>query len=119
MGLWSLTSWTMSRLSRIKKDNPELLEDLDFKELVESADTIHDIKGCAESKGGKALIKFLLANVVGAVHVLSSQHPQMSHTELVAVISKMATNLATARFLTTAKGDVEALDEQIADMLRQ
>lgn len=109
----------MSRLSNITETSPHLMEDQDFKELVESADTIHDIKVCAESNGGKALVKYLLANIVGSVHVLSAQHTQMTHLELTSVISKMSTNLATARFLTTAKGDVEALDEQIAEMLRE
>lgn len=109
----------MSRVSKIKEKSPELLEDQDFAELLQSADAIHDIKVCAESNGGKALIKFLLTNVVNTVHVLSGQHQTMTHTELVATISKMSTNLATARFLTTAKGDVDELDKQIAEMLRE
>lgn len=109
----------MSRVSKIKEKSPELLEDQDFAELLESADAIHDIKVAAESNGGKALIKYLLTNVVNTVHVLSGQHQTLSHTELVAIISKMSTNLATARFLTTAKGDVDELDKQIAEMLRE
>lgn len=109
----------MSRLNKIKEKSPELLEDQDFAELLKSADAIHDIKVCAESNGGKALIKYLITNVVNTVHVLSGQHQNMTHIELVTTISKMSTNLTTARFLTTAKGDVEELDKQIAEMLRE
>lgn len=107
----------MSRLNNIKEKNPELLEDQDFAELLTSADTIHDIKVAAESNGGKALITYLLASVVNTIHVLSSQHQTMTHLELTAALSKMSTNLSTARFLTTAKGDLEELDKQIEEML--
>jgi HKD family nuclease len=107
----------MSRLNKIKEEKPDLLEDNDFEELLRSADTIHDISVAAESNGGKALIKYLLTNVVNTVHLLSSQHQTMTQTELTSTLSKMSTNLATARFLTTAKGDVEELDKQIQEML--
>lgn len=109
----------MSRLSNVQKERPELLEDTDFSELIESADKIHSIKVAAESEGGRELISFLLMNVVNSIHVLSGRHQEATHTELVSIISRMSANIATARFLSTAKGDIENLDEQIAEMLRE
>lgn len=109
----------MSRVSKIKSTNPELFQDEDFKELLESADKIHAVKVAAESEGGKALVSYLLMNVVNGLHTLSAVHQTATHTELLSIIAKMSTNLATARFLTTAKGDVEELDKQIAEMLEQ
>lgn len=107
----------MSRLAKIKQDNPELLEDQDFRELLEHADKIHDIKAVTEMNGGKALINYLLKDVVNGVYVLTARADTATHHEMVAILSRMKANLATVRFLSTAKGDVEHLDERIKEAL--
>lgn len=108
----------MSRLSKIKEDRPDLLLDEDFAELVKSADKIHDLKATAESNGGKILIDFLINNIINTVYILSAQHQAMTQAEITSALSKLSANLATVRFLSTAKGDVDELDKQIAEQLR-
>lgn len=109
----------MSRVNKVRKDRPDLLEDNDFEDLLRSADKIHAVKVAAETEGGQALIKHHLNQVVNSVHILTARHQDASHHELISIIAKMGANLATARFLTTAKGDIEDLDQQIADMLKE
>lgn len=108
----------MSRTSKIKESNPELLENEEFAELLASADAIHNIKVIAEMEGGKALVNYFLTNVATNVHRLTGLAETASKEQLVAIIAEMKANLAAARFLTTAKGDLEHLDEMIADTLR-
>lgn len=108
----------MSRVANVKEERPELLEDQDFRELLEHADKIQDIKAVADMNGGKALINYLVKDVVNGVHYLTGHADSATHTELVAIIARMKANLATARFLSTAKGDVAHLDERIQEALR-
>jgi HPt (histidine-containing phosphotransfer) domain-containing protein len=109
----------MSRLSKITEEAPELLEDKDFTDLVASADKLHDLKVLAESAGGEALVKHLVKRIVQNMHILSHSYKTANHAELIAVIAQMASLLEIARFITTAKSDLEYLDQQIADTLSQ
>lgn len=109
----------MSRVNKVREERPDLLKDQDFEELLKSADKIHAVKVAAETEGGQEVMKYLLTQVVNGIHTLNARQNEASHQELVAIISKMGSFLATARFLSTAKGDVDDLDQQIADMLQQ
>jgi hypothetical protein len=109
----------MSRLSKVKEKNPELLTNPEVVDLAQQADHLHDIKALAESNGGKALVKILFTDVVHSVRKLGGMYTTATHAELVSQIARMDAHLSTARLIVNAKDNLEYLDSELAEMLRE
>lgn len=109
----------MSRLTKVKEKAPELLTNPEVASLAEQADQLHKIKALADTDGGKELIKLLLTDVVGSVNRLIGLYRTATRDELVSTIAEMSAHLNTARLLINSKDNLEFLDSELEDMLRE
>jgi hypothetical protein len=109
----------MSRLSQVKQKAPELLTDPSVVEMAEQADHLHKLKTLADSDNGKELVRILLQDVVNSVHQLGGMYITASHAELVNHIARMNAHLSTARLLVNSAENLEFIDSELAEMLRE
>lgn len=109
----------MSRLNRIRKDAPELLENPEVVDLVAQADQMQDLKAVADTPGGKQLVKLLLTDVVSAVNRLESSYKTATHTELIAICAQLSSSLTLAKLLLRSKENMELLDKELENVLSE
>jgi hypothetical protein len=107
------------RVTKIKEEAPELLSNPDIYNLAEQADQLHSLKTLADTDGGKDLINLLIKDVVYAVHKLCGKYKIATHTELIATIADMHAHLTTAQLLLRSKDNLEIVDSELDEMLRE
>ena len=109
----------MSRKAEIKNSNPELLEDGFMMDLIESADSVQDIKAIADQPGGKELVRLLLKDVTHTVTLLGNSYADMSHVQMIALCAQMQERLVLAKLIKNAAEKEKELDESITEALAE
>lgn len=109
----------MSRKETVKKANPKALEDGFLVDLIEAADSAHDIKAIADQPGGKKLVELLLKDVVNSVNVLAAKYHELSHIEMIAECARLNERRTLAKAIMNAGQKEEELDEAIKDALAE
>lgn len=109
----------MSRKEAVKEKNPDALNDGFLLDLVESADSVQDIKAIADQPGGKELVRLLLEDVTRTVILLGSSYRELSHTEMIALCAQMQERLSLAKLIKNAADKEKELDQAIIDALAQ
>jgi hypothetical protein len=107
----------MSRVNKIKAEAPDLLERPEVLDAATHADELHALKTLYDTDGGKMLVDLLLKDVVYAVRNLSACYKTATHTELIAIIAKLSSDLDTAKLLLNAKEGLEILDKELQEAL--
>lgn len=109
----------MSRKETVKSQKEGALEDSFLLDLVESADSVQDIKAIADQPGGKELVRLLLKDVVSNVMKLASSYSVLTHTEMIALGAQLNERLALAKLIMNAADKEKELDQAIADALAE
>lgn len=107
----------MSQVNRLKKQNPEALNNEDIRSLAVEADNLHDIKAIATSKAGETLIILLRSDLASRVSELEAKYKTASHTELVAVCADLSANFQLLRLLHNAATNEEIVTAALEDAL--
>ena len=109
----------MSRKEQVKDKNPEALADGFLVDLIESADSVQDIKAIAQQPGGIELTRLLLKDVAGTVVRLGSGYQNLSHIEMIGLCAQLQERLVLAKLLLNAEDKEKELDQAIADALAE
>jgi hypothetical protein len=109
----------MSRKETIKDANPEALKDGFLVDLIESADSVQDIKAIADQPGGQELVRLLLKDVTQTVVRLGSSYSELSHIQMIALCAQMQERLSLAKLIKNAADKEKELDQAITDALTQ
>lgn len=109
----------MSRKETIKDQNPEALADGFLLDLIESADSVQDIKAIADQPGGQELVRLLLKDVTQTVVRLGSSYSELSHIEMIALCAQMQERLVLAKLIKNAADKEKELDQAITDALAE
>ena len=104
----------MTRVKELKDAGHE-----DSIDLAEQADKLQDIKALGDTNGGKELVKLLLTDVVNNVRKLSNNYSSYTQQEFIAACATMKANTDLAKLITSAEGNLEYLDEEIARLLAE
>ena len=109
----------MSRKQEIKEKNPEAMQDGFLVDLVDAADSAHDIKAIAQQPGGQELVRLLMKDVVQNVTRLGSSYSELTHTQFIAICAQMNERLQLARAIMNAEAREKELDEAITQALSE
>jgi hypothetical protein len=109
----------MSRKQAIKDTNPEALQDGFLVDLIESADSVQDIKAIADQPGGQELVRLLLKDVTQTVIRLGASYGDLSHIQMIALCAQMQERLVLAKLIKNAADKEKELDQAITDALTQ
>lgn len=109
----------MSKVSKIKEEAPELLENQEVMDLAEQADKLHDFKALYDTPGGKALVHQLLTSTRQNIFRLIGMYKTASDIEIRSIIAAIDTELNTARLLINAKEGMEVLEKDLTDILSE
>lgn len=109
----------MSRVNKIKEQQPEVLSNPDIYDLADQADKLQELKALYDMEGGKQLVKLLVSDSAMLVHQLCGSYKTMTHVELMAVIAAIDAHLSTARLLLNAKESVAILDAELQEALSE
>jgi hypothetical protein len=109
----------MTRLQQLRESRPELLSDEQTVTLAEQADNLHDIKGLADTDGGKRLVEILMTDAVSSFYRACSSYRTATHLELIALLADVSSKLDTAKLLINSKEGMEYLDAELNRALRE
>jgi hypothetical protein len=109
----------MSRINQLRTDRPEALSNPEVFDIADQADKLQDLKVLYDTEGGKALVKLLMQDVVYGTKHLMASYRTATHTELIAVIAKLASDYDTAKLLMDAKVGMEILDAELTEALSE
>ena len=109
----------MSRLVRIKEQQPEALSNGVVVDIAEQADQLQELKALYDTDGGKVLVKLLVQDAINSVHMLRGSYRTATHTELITMIAALDAHLSTAQLLLSAKDGVAILDAELDEALRE
>jgi len=109
----------MSRKETVKNQKKDALEDSFLLDLVESADSVQDIKAIAQQPGGQELVRLLLKDVVSNVTRFASSYSTLTHIEMIALGAQINERLVLAKLLLNAEDKEKELDQAIQDALAE
>jgi hypothetical protein len=106
----------MTRINKIKKERPDLVEDPTVVAAAEDVDTQGALAAFNRSEAGDIVRKSLLENVAGAVDALSSNWRTASHQELMALCARLEDRIALLKTLSRAQSLKEAAEQALQEM---
>lgn len=109
------------RQQRVSKkiEQNSYLDLTDLKDLAFEADRFHALKVLMEQEGGQVLCDTLISDVVAAMNVLVGHYPSMDRDQLVSMIARMEASLNMTRALYRAADNLEAVDADLEEALRE
>ena len=115
---------TKSRKNQLKKslkDNPYIDSELEesLTATAERADDLQALKAIADQRGGEVLADTLVNTVVSDINRLLANYHTLTHNQLTANLAHMSATLTVLHTLTRASSKLEAVDEELADALRE
>jgi hypothetical protein len=105
-----------NRLSRVKKDNPELAERSEVQEMAADIDRYASVAALASTPGGKVLFDALLQDAASLISELTTKYREADHSVLIVLCSRLDARIALLQTLNRSRTNLELAEEALREI---
>lgn len=107
-------------MTRRKINKEEILDDkvlAEVKSIEQDIAQYSALEALSNSEGGILLIKTLKSDLRGIIDTMKTTYKTISHTELIALVSKLEARVDILRSITRAKKNYDLANDYLDDIL--
>lgn len=92
---------------------PTSKNDPEFRALLEESGKAQDLQALRNSNGGKALVKGLVNDIIGALTIIATDAAKLTHSEFIVLACRIKERIDIATALSNAKTNAKFLQEEV------